>query len=559
MALAPSLCINVKHSGSVQVGTMSAGGSFSQIGPNLNTAIEGHAAGFSLPQNLVTPFPGGRLVALVQNVLEVYDPVANSWTVAHTATGTSGSSGITYKHSGLHVIDDGGTPTLVYLRSSSANVAINAIRSTDLVSFSDLTIGGSFNILSGGIGTGFPYRGLLYLHLGDAGGNDIYVYNPSNNTATLVGYSADANSSQFADWTSHDSKNLFIDQVGSATTEVFQFISGSPVSVHTLTSPQVPTAAQGTGCHACLTVDPIGGNLLAFWPSQDGSSALHWNCAELIPNGSGGFTQNTIGSTVLPADWQNGGAKALATSMVESLADDESTATAVELHISYLSTDSSGGIRTTYKWNGIGVAMGPAVVTTVGSSYAISAPKIGDAPRFYVVGDLGIAKTGATTLIKSGKRLTFTCDGDPLVLAHGAVTGGPFAVGEVVTGGTSSASATVTKVNAASLELGLASGTFVDAELLTGGTSGATATTNAAPTGGAADKTVKAYSSSDEGYALAQFVLRGSPTGGTAIRVVDEIQQVIADGLTEYTLDVDIVASSIAIGSNMNVKLEVSP
>jgi len=67
----------------------------------------------------------------------------------------------------------------------------------------------------------------------------------------------------------------------------------------------------------------------------------------------------------------------------------------------------------------------------------------------------------------------------------GAVTGGPFLPGEIVTGGTSSATARVvgqTANGASVLKLVELSGTLVDAETLTGGTSGATATSSGTPT-----------------------------------------------------------------------------
>jgi hypothetical protein len=63
------------------------------------------------------------------------------------------------------------------------------------------------------------------------------------------------------------------------------------------------------------------------------------------------------------------------------------------------------------------------------------------------------------------------------VLLHGAVTGGPFTLGETVTGGTSGATAVVLRVDSGQLVVDTPGGTppFVDAETITGGTSSATA------------------------------------------------------------------------------------
>lgn len=61
-------------------------------------------------------------------------------------------------------------------------------------------------------------------------------------------------------------------------------------------------------------------------------------------------------------------------------------------------------------------------------------------------------------------------------LGHGSVTGGPFVVGETVTGGTSSATGQVAWVGADYVELVDVSGTFSSGETISGGTSSASAT-----------------------------------------------------------------------------------
>jgi len=58
---------------------------------------------------------------------------------------------------------------------------------------------------------------------------------------------------------------------------------------------------------------------------------------------------------------------------------------------------------------------------------------------------------------------------------HGTVTGGPFQVGETITGGTSAATAKVDVVGSGFLEVSTISGTFQAAETITGGTSSASA------------------------------------------------------------------------------------
>jgi hypothetical protein len=69
------------------------------------------------------------------------------------------------------------------------------------------------------------------------------------------------------------------------------------------------------------------------------------------------------------------------------------------------------------------------------------------------------------------------------IIVHGAVTGGPFQVGETITGGTSGTIGTVTIVGVGSLTYGVNHNDFTDGETITGGTSGATTTVTSSNTG----------------------------------------------------------------------------
>lgn len=69
------------------------------------------------------------------------------------------------------------------------------------------------------------------------------------------------------------------------------------------------------------------------------------------------------------------------------------------------------------------------------------------------------------------------------IIVHGTVTGGPFQVGEIFTGGTSGHSGTITTVNAGSIIYDVNHNHFTDGETITGGTSGATATVTTHDTG----------------------------------------------------------------------------
>ncbi len=95
----------------------------------------------------------------------------------------------------------------------------------------------------------------------------------------------------------------------------------------------------------------------------------------------------------------------------------------------------------------------------------------------------GVAGTGVSVLndgaldvtTPSGAVKMDLADGPYAQLNHGSVTGGPYQVGETITGGTSGETAVVKEVGSGYLLIAAQSGTFTASETLTGGTSGATA------------------------------------------------------------------------------------
>lgn len=97
------------------------------------------------------------------------------------------------------------------------------------------------------------------------------------------------------------------------------------------------------------------------------------------------------------------------------------------------------------------------------------------------------------------------------IIVHGAVTGGPFQVAEIITGGTSGTVGTVSAVDGGALTVDYTvnHNDFVDGETITGGTSGATAAITTHDTGSHISH------NRDEGSVLLQV---GQNSGDSAIR-----------------------------------------
>lgn len=108
------------------------------------------------------------------------------------------------------------------------------------------------------------------------------------------------------------------------------------------------------------------------------------------------------------------------------------------------------------------------------------------------------------------------------LIETGAVGSGPFIVGEVVTGGTSGAVGRVMSVDPTntSLVVSTESGTWQNGEVVTGTTSTATATTSALPTavsGGGVGKVLAALDSGTTGTVWIQLLKGTSPTDNTLL------------------------------------------
>jgi len=195
-----------------------------------------------------------------------------------------------------------------------------------------------------------------------------------------------------------------------------------------------------------------------------------------------------------------------------------------------------------------------------------SVPRVinGGSHRFYDIATEPLAAlVTAVAPLAGGNVLTIRAFGDPLVLTHSAPVGA-FALGDVVTGGTSGATAVITKINATipSLELGLQNGiAFSASEGLTAAPSGATASTTAAPTGGTSTRTVKVRHNAEENTPLAQSDL-GIPPGGLiapSTLSVDDLGTVAADGgATEYKVSHLSAGDGVPPGANVHYWCEIA-
>lgn len=127
---------------------------------------------------------------------------------------------------------------------------------------------------------------------------------------------------------------------------------------------------------------------------------------------------------------------------------------------------------------GLDVVTGPAaggtVVRLTGKSFDVA----GLVVKFDGIPGTGLSVVDAQTVdvTTPAGRIELVLAKHCVKLTHGAVTSGPFLLGETVTGSASSATATVKETAGGHLVVDSCSGPFTDGESLTGGASGASAT-----------------------------------------------------------------------------------
>jgi hypothetical protein len=161
-----------------------------------------------------------------------------------------------------------------------------------------------------------------------------------------------------------------------------------------------------------------------------------------------------------------------------------------------------------------------------------------------------------------GALITYRCNGDPLVVNHGAVAGGPFEAGETMTS-SSGGSATIDLVpSGTQVQLVAVTGTFLAGDTLTqttGAAAGANATQNGASTGYLSDKTVRFRFVDTFGVPIGLCtLLSGSATGGTsAVSGANDVINVLADRTIVYTVVWDFLSDGVPNASRLNVQAEI--
>jgi len=494
-----------------------------------------------------------------------YDVATGDWTSVHTlATPKATADGVPVI--GPLVMSVSGVPTMVVIYESTTGGTSKIVTSTDGVTWNEsaeLTHGisaaanppqfqnwWSVRIVRDTVA--FIRTNTLNTH------PHLVVYNPVTPSVTLlpsfVSSSVTSAGVGTPDHCVFNGRHYLLGHLGAVLIQkpVLHLVSGGtytedPVSLDGVGNGQ--TAITGVGKWAVFT-DGTFLYVLANFRSLVGDTTTGWHCFKLTDTGGGVLSSADITNTVIPSSIGRDSGASQTTSM-RVVTDLESNPGGVPVIKLYYKAD--GGLSApwdVYDWNGDSALIGNAGSpndTGGNGTHSMAFERLGSGKLYYTEGELDII---VESIVKSigGQIVSFRCYAAPVRLDHGAVTNGPYQVGETVTGGTSGASGEVVGVGTGHILVkNVSSGPFVNAEVVTGGTSTAFATTSAGPSGGPETVNVDFYFN-DENEAPQATATLSAPSAGSLVG--NQIQGLTADydGTTLYTVKWNTVADGLSNG-----------
>ena len=552
MASAPLLAMLFRFSGTPQVVRLLNGYVPTAVGGSLpGASLETDSQG--IQKNRVVQFRD-RLFAVQGSWIWEFNPLTNTWATNQFLTNTTAT---TTPHWGIHVVKDANGDSMLF-------TAWEGTSGGHFWAAKSLTGNpGSWTItlLAGESPSNIQYRphivfrNQVFCIFTSLSPWRIRVIDPPSFGLTNINGPGPGNAGHAIAFGIFKN-NLYMLVINGSTfaIELYRYEIGTFLLVQNLTVLQVATVGQAGFCTPALFTD--GTSLFALFPAQNGGGLKSWHLTQLTPNGSI-FTE-TDRNANLPSDWKDDGPRAGDKSQTHVLIDNETDPLVPTIHIYQSSLNTAAGGGSYYQWPGVGVNW-PVAIASVPPHYAICAPAVGGGDCYWSLADLGIRQSANPVGVTNGQSLSFIASGDAVTLLHGGITG-TLVIGDTVTGATSGATGTIVGISSNTIEIGgVASGPFQNGEDIYKTISVNYVTASSAPTGGGADKTVRIYISGDEGTPATLAILQGTATGGTAVRVGNTVTQVIADGITEYTVEVNLVAMGISAGNFVHWQYEVTP
>jgi len=491
MASPPFLAVRNSNGSNAQVGRLLGGTTFTQVGNNLSATMETPTSYYSNPCNRAIQF-GDSLYAIHQN--QVYK-LSSPWTTWSSVKTLSIISTQGYSlHTGFHVVDNAGVPTLVILYADSSSSDGAAAYSTDGSTWTETGSLTTSTISSNRFGRSYVYRNsVFWTKDGTSKVIQFDISSVSMTEYTTLGGSSVPNPGG-AGMCAFENELYLVSYDGTAASDeawLYKLSGGAFVSVQRVgtTAPSVLNQLRWEHRYGGAALFPDAGKLYCIISGRNGvTSRSGANCFELTPSGST-FTETYRSETVIPASLRTTDANGTITDGIGEEfrwyvgIDNETSPTSPAIYLWFLN-DDNGGNWSYYEWNG------PTTLLSSGSS----------------AGSVGLAMPQFTE--GGGARYWTSGENHVEIVSTGIGSGGALITFKAYGGGTG--------------------------------------------------KTVQFYRNGDEEAPDAQATLTGTATGGSATRSGNTVTGVAADGSTSYTIVWDFFTDNFGIGDNYNLMPAIS-
>jgi hypothetical protein len=300
MSTPPPLLVVRYRNSSAQVGRLLGGITFKQIGSDLPVGVESTTSTTSMTNCRAVQFQN-KIYAYQKDRIYCFDEgTIGDWVEVHQAVSQDSTAGFGF-HSGIHVLQVSGVPTMVAFYRNTPNFDLQALHSTDGTSWTlyDTNVSTGSNL----IGRSLVFRNQVYIWFNHSVDVGLIRYDPTNpSTGTILTDAA-------GDWEPGFSKDFCVfndelygvgQKVGTAGQQnhrLKRLVGDEFILAATLTGRN--SDPSDTNAAFCLFTDGI--NMYAFTPGRNSGGTQRGTIADqLAPNGAS-FIVTQITSTVIPS------------------------------------------------------------------------------------------------------------------------------------------------------------------------------------------------------------------------------------------------------------------
>lgn len=322
----PNILVS-KHDGlgSTAVFELVGGTSLQQIGNNITSSMEA-PTNVTVANNRVIEFKGKKFVWHRNTIREENTGGTGTWGIVHTISDIIATDGFA-RHTGFHIINVDGVPTILGGYSDISTNDINILRSTDGVTWTE--VDSTLNTGAGTCGRSIVYRNKLYWRY--VSSQEVIEFDPVLNSSVEVTGAGLVAGNSTQDFCVHGNELFMLgtrDTGNGSKFILWQKIGSTFTQVHSFTA--ADNGASGEQGCACLFSD--GTDLYAICNGRD--TLVDGNTMFRIQNPGGpGQIVTEITDTVIPARFRSGGAAANIVNRWFSYVDNDTDPASPEIYL----------------------------------------------------------------------------------------------------------------------------------------------------------------------------------------------------------------------------------